>query len=338
MLTISPRTPLSRIVKISDASIAGVVSCLPDNRISNEHFIAQFGAQAVQDCTNMIGVEYRYWANNGTSTKDLCAKAGARLLAGLDWDPESVDAIIFLSQTDMFRLPASACVLQKELKLSRACIAFDINLGCSGYPYALWLGMSMVQTGAANRVLLAVGDTVSKIVDQRDRSTAMLFGDAATVTAIESSRLNEATFALGTDGSGANNLYCREGSHTLCMDGVEIFNFTLKTIPSLVNHSVSAAGRSIDQYDGFLLHQANMFMLKHLIKRCKLPASKTPLNIDQYGNTSSASIPLLMTTSFKDQLSNRCNRLAMFGFGVGYSWASASLNIGPLNVVETIYL
>ncbi len=345
---------IGRAVHVSGAAIAGVVGCLPGHKVNNTHFESVFGEVAVKDVVKMIGVENRFWTDGGTSTRDLCAKAGAHLLRQLDWEPASVDALIFVSQTPDFRLPASACALQADLQISPACIAFDVNLGCSGYPYALWLGMTMVQTGAARRVLLAVGDTISKIVDPNDRSTALLFGDAGTVTAIEASSEQRATFVMGTDGRGTKNLIVPRGGfkdYSLCgderlignnsdclfMDGSEIFNFTLRAVPELVNETIFSSGLSLDEHDGFLFHQANMFMLKHLIKKSKLGAEKAPINIDQYGNTSCASIPLLMTTNFRDRLSSDSMRLGLFGFGVGYSWAGASLDVGPLKCVETIH-
>jgi 3-oxoacyl-[acyl-carrier-protein] synthase-3 len=346
-------TSVGRHIKVTGAGIAGVVSCLPERQVTNAHFEAQFGESAVKDVVKMIGVENRYWTDEKTSTRDLCLKAGQRLLTQLDWLPGSVDALIFVSQTPDYRLPATACALQADLGLSTACIAFDVNLGCSGYPYALWLGMTMVQTGASRRVLLAVGDTISKIVDPTDRSTALLFGDAGTVTAIEQASGHSASFVLGTDGRGACNLIVPKGafkdhsqsgdprlmdkaSDCLYMDGGEIFNFTLKAVPALVNETIELSGVTAEGHDGFLFHQANMFMLKHLTKKAKLPAEKAPINIDQYGNTSCASIPLLMTTCLQDQLRNGPMQLGLFGFGVGYSWAGASLCVGPLKCVETI--
>jgi 3-oxoacyl-[acyl-carrier-protein] synthase-3 len=348
-------TAVGRNVIVTGAAIVGVVSCVPNRQVSNAHFETQFGEAAVKDVVKMIGVQNRYWTDENTSTRDLCSRAGQRLLTQLDWPAASVDALIFVSQTPDYRLPASACALQSELGLPSACIAFDVNLGCSGYTYALWLGMTLVQTGAARRVLLAVGDTISKIVDPADRSTALLFGDAGTVTAIESSVEQKASFVLGTDGRGASNLIVPKGGFKdyskscdprlsdkapdcLYMDGSEIFNFTLKTVPSLVNETISLSGVSVDDHDGFLFHQANLFMLKHLAKKAKLPTEKTPINIDQYGNTSCASIPLLMTTCLQDRLHQESMQLAMFGFGVGYSWAGASLSVGPLKCVETIKL
>lgn len=346
---------IGREVKTTGAKIVGVVSCVPARRIDNAYFVREFGEGAVNDVVKMIGVHQRRWVEEGTSTRDLCRAAAMQLLAGIDWAPDSVDALIFVSQTPDYRLPASACALQADLGLHVACIAFDVNLGCSGYPYALWLGMTMIQTGAARRVLLAVGDTISKIADKNDRSTALLFGDAGTVTAIEASDDAAASFIMGTDGRGAHNLIVPSGAFKnygnsndsrlegknpdcLYMDGGEIFNFTLRAVPALIARTLELAEKHTDQYDGFLFHQANLFMLKHLAKKSKLPSDRVPINIDRFGNTSCASIPLLLTTTLRERLLNEKLQLAMFGFGVGYSWASASLNVGPLACVETIEL
>jgi 3-oxoacyl-[acyl-carrier-protein] synthase-3 len=342
-----------RAVKVSGAEVAGIVSCVPRRLVGNQYFADKFGEGTVADVEKMIGVGSRRWVDSETTTADLCAEAGRVLLAKLGWDPQSIDAVIFVSQTPDYRLPATACMLQNRLGLPVSCLAFDVNLGCSGYPYALWLGMSMIQAGAASRVLLAVGDTISKIVDPDDRATAMLFGDAGTMTALQASKGSaQSYFMLGTDGRGAENLIVPEGAfkgrsaderlkgkNTTClyMDGGEIFNFTLKSIPPLVADLMDFSGNSIDSVDFFLFHQANHFMLKHLAKKSKIPLDRFPINIDRYGNTSSASIPLLMTSDL-EVLKSKRHSIALFGFGVGYSWGAANIAIGPLDVLEVVEL
>lgn len=344
---------IGREAQVAGARIAGLVSCLPREQVDNGGFAERFGQAQVDEVVKMIGVQSRRRVAPGQTTRDLCRAAGARLLEGLGWAPDSVDALILVSQTPDYRLPASACALQADLGLPPGVIAFDVNLGCSGYPYGLWLAQTMVAGGAARRVLLAVGDTISRIVDPGDRATAMLFGDAGTVTAIEADADGRAHYILGSDGRGAANLVVPEGGFrehvpgadarldgrdpaALYMDGGEIFNFTLRSVPPLVARTVEHAGVALDDHDAFLFHQANLFMLKHLAKKAKLAPEKVPMNIDRYGNTSSASIPLLMTTDLAERLRAGPTRLAMFGFGVGYSWASASLNVGPLPICETI--
>jgi 3-oxoacyl-[acyl-carrier-protein] synthase III len=350
----TPNFVAGRELRTQGARIAGVVSCLPSKQVDNDYFAQRFDQSAVRDVVKLIGVNTRRWADADTSTSDLCREAAKSLLNGLSWQPDSIDALIFVSQTPDYRLPGTAFVLQAQLGLPTACIAFDINLGCSAYPQALWLGMNLIQTGAAKRVLLAVGDTISKMIDPDDRSTALLFGDAGTVTALEASTEEDgARFIIGADGRGARNLIIPSGGfkqydvtadarmvgkspECLFMDGGEIFNFTLEAVPKLVARTLELSGDDKSTYDAFLFHQANMFMLKHLAKKAGLPADRVPLNIGEYGNTSCASIPLLMTTMLKNQLRERSMKLGMFGFGVGYSWASAALNVGPLQFVDTI--
>jgi 3-oxoacyl-[acyl-carrier-protein] synthase III len=346
---------IGRRVKTTGSRIAGVVACLPTHQVSNDYFEEKFGSDAVKSVVKMIGVEQRRWADESISTADLCQQAAVHLLKGLDWQKESIDALIFVSQTPDYRLPATACALHGRLDLSPSCLAFDINLGCSAYPYALWLGMNMIQTGAADRVLLAVGDTVSRSVDPQDRSTAMLFGDAGTVTALErcENSPDNASFILGTDGKGAHNLIIPRGAYkdysfanderlanrdpnSLFMDGSEIFNFTLQVVPALVSATINFSGCKVEEFDTFLFHQANLFMLKHLIKKVKLPVDRVPININMFGNTSSASIPLLIADKLSTSLKNRSMNLAMFGFGVGYSWASVTLQVGPIDVADII--
>lgn len=352
----TPEFVAGREIRTQGARIAGLVSCVPSKVVGNDDFVGKFGEAAVRDVVKMIGVNQRRWADEITSTADLCRAAGTKLMQELDWNPASVDALIFVSQTPDYRLPGTAFVLQTDWNLPTSCIALDINLGCSGYPQALWLGMNLIQTGVARRVLLAVGDTISKIVDPDDRSTSLLFGDAGTVTALEHADTGDAAhFIIGSDGRGARNLIVPEGAfkrydaaadprmagkspECLFMDGSEIFNFTLQAVPRLVSRTLEFAGKDRDAYGAFLFHQANLFMLKHLAKKAGLSADKVPTNIANFGNTSCASIPLLMTTELSQALKEGRQRIGMFGFGVGYSWASASLDVGPLKVLELIEL
>ena len=338
---------------ISDAlRVAGVVACIPKRRIDNAFFAAQFGEAAVNDVVKMIGVESRYWVDDATTTADLCHEAANNLIDRLNWSRESIDGIVFVTQTPDYRLPATACALQARLGLSSSCAAFDVNLGCSGYVYGLWLASALLKSGC-NRILLLVGDTSSKLIDMGDRSTAMLFGDAGTATAIEiGTESNRASFVLGTDGKGERNLIVPQGGYRpwkgddprlrdknptcVFMDGGEIFNFSLRAVPGLIQDALTLHGTERESVDAFLLHQANLFMLKHIGKKAKIPAEKMPINIDAYGNTSSASIPLLLTTHCKQRMSAGSSRYLLAGFGVGYSWGAAILDFDATVVVDLV--
>lgn len=339
-------------ITVPGLSIKGVVCAVPPKVIANEYFHDSLGADAVAEVVKMVGVQSRRWAAEGQTASDLCEAAARTLLAELDWDKDSVDAVIFISQTPDYRLPATACALHGRLQLRKSCAAFDVNLGCSGYAYGLWLAGKLLDGIAVKRVLLLCGDTSSKIIDHADRATAVLFGDAGAATALEYDAAAAAShFIIGSDGAGARNLIIPDGGmrpsgqddarwankspSCLYMDGGEIFSFTLAAVPPLVRDSLAQAGVSHEQVDGFLFHQANMFMLKHLIKKSKIEPERAPINIDRFGNVSSASIPLLMVDALPN-LTQKPMRLAMFGFGVGYSWGSAVMEIGPLAVNKLI--
>lgn len=331
--------------------VRGVVCALPRTEIDNSSYVERFGADGVADVTKMIGVQTRRRAAAGQTTADLCLAAADTLLDDLGWARDSVDAVIFISQTPDYVLPATACALHGRLGLHPGCVAFDINLGCSAYAYGLWLAAKMLDGQAIGRVLLLVGDTISKTVDDNDRATALLFGDAGSATALEfDACAGPAHFILGSDGSGERHLMMAASAarpydgadprlagrdpSRLYMDGGEIFNFTLRSIPPLVADLLQLAGRSREQVDAYLFHQANTFMLKHLIKKAKLPADRAPINMDRYGNTSSASIPLLLTERLGAAAHGQT--VAMFGFGVGYSWAAALLTLSTLRVNRVI--
>lgn len=332
-------------------SISAVVACVPKQRATNIDYVETFGATAEQ-IIKMTGVESRPVVDEVTTTSDLCAAAARHMLADIGDLAEDIDALIFISQTPDYRLPATACHLQDRLGLRPGIIAFDINLGCSGYPYGLALASMMISSGAARRVLLLVGDTISRIVSPDDRATAMLFGDCGTATLVESGP-DEATFVLGTDGRGAANLIVPQGAfralqddarnsnppNTLFMDGSEIFNFTLSAVPGLFNQLCEESGDSVDDFDAVLFHQANAFMINHLRKKIKAPVEKVPVNIGRFGNTSSATIPLLLATDCSAMVSGAASaKLAMLGFGVGYSWAGAAMVVGGLRMARLIEL
>jgi 3-oxoacyl-[acyl-carrier-protein] synthase-3 len=334
--------------------VAGVHACIPKQVIDNAHFEAQFGAESVADVVKMVGVHQRRWAEPEVTGGDLTLAAAQALLASLAWAVNSIDAIVYISQTPDYRMPATACVLQHRLGLPAHCAAFDMNLGCSAYPYGLWLAMSLLQASGLKRALVCVSETMSKILDHSDRATALLFGDAATVTALEADAADRiSNFVLGTDGAGFDNLIIADGARgaadpviaekqlthpgKLHMDGWSVFNFTIGTVPKLVSDTLAQAALDVDAIDYFLFHQANAFMLDHLRKKSKLPQEKVLRNIAKYGNTSCASIPLLMATELGSISEDRPLTLAMIGFGVGYSWSSAILRIDagtPLGLIE----
>lgn len=337
------------IFSVSGVALRGVVCALPNHRVENDAFVERFGEKAVADITALTGVSTRYVADPEQTTSDLCFIAAETLLARLDWKHESVDALVFVSQTPDQRMPATSCILHGRLGLSPRCQAFDVGLGCSGYVYGAWIAAALMAAGV-RRVLLLAGDTSSRLVAPGDRGTATLFGDAGSATAFEFAQdALPVSFNLGTDGNGAKYLTVPGGgfrpppegstcAETLQMDGSAVFGFTISRVPTLIRDILAQADRTVEDIDFFALHQANRFILKHITKKLKIPDDRLPINIDRYGNTSSASIPLLFCTDMAARLTERPTNVLMAGFGVGLSWGGALFSNAHLQHASVISL
>lgn len=343
-------------------AIRGISASVPDKILRNETISGD--KAEVHKVAKTIGILKRHIADATLCTSDLCYEAANQLLKHLDWEKNSVDALIFVSQTPDYVLPATSCVLQNRLGLSTHCATFDINLGCSGYIYGLLSAFSLISETGIKRVLLLVGDTVSKMVSPNDIPANILFGDAGTATAIEFDSEAEASyFILGTDGSGEKSLIVEAGGfrkptseqtkirknhpkdqiirsdEELFIDGSAVFSFTLQRVPETIHHLLNLANQPLSKIDGWLFHQANKFMLDYLGQKTHIDADKIWINIEEYGNTSSASIPLLMVThGKKNGLDNQIKNIGMMGFGVGLSWGAALIQMNNIVLPDVIFV
>jgi len=333
---------------VSGIKICGIASAVPESTRSFADGVKVFGEENVAKIAGSTGVQKRHIASS-LCASDLCFAAAERLLEEATCNRDSIDALVFVSQTPDYILPATSCSLHHRLNLSKACATFDLNLGCSGYVYGLWVVSNLIASGSVKKALLLAGDTITRLTSPLDRSVALLFGDAGTATLLKKDKNEDIiTFVLGTDGAGEDNLIVpaggfrqpltesnmkrtgREGGNVrsdaeLFMNGAEIFSFTLDVVPSLVKRLLAESDWNVDDVDAFVMHQANRFMLQYLSKRMKLPKDKVVFAMENYGNTSLASIPLAMTTCLADRLKAERLRLLLAGFGVGYSWGGGHL-------------
>lgn len=346
--------------QVRNARVAGLAVAVPEHTVRVSDLAGAPDFESIQKVCASLGIEQRHAAPSGQCASDLCAASAERVLASTGWQRDSIDVIVFVSQTPDYALPATACVLQQRLGLSTGCAAFDVNLGCSAYPYGLWLISQLISAGQMRRGLLLVGDTLSRRVSSQDSSTAHLFGDSGTATAIEfDPNAPPMNFVLGTDGRGAPHLIapaggCRQphdeqslqrtvradggrrSDEDIFMNGPEVFSFTLREVPGLAKQTLESAGWTTDDVDSFVMHQANTFMLNHLAKRLKVPAEKLPLSLRDFGNTSCASIPVTMGACLSERLKTSSSRLLMLGFGVGFSWGGAAITCGPLACADVL--
>lgn len=323
--------------RIQGIALRGIISALPANTQDVSDLARRFGAEQAERIATATGIHCRHIARPDQCLSDLALPAARALLAGLGWAADSIDLLIVVTQTPDHPLPATACLLQNTLGLGRHCAAFDMGLGCSGYIYGLWNVASLLAGMGRGRALLVAGDITSRTLDADDRSTAPLFGDAATVTALEyDPTAGELVVDLGTDGAGAPYLIKQQGGQRcpdgppLFMDGTQVFAFTLREVPKAIAAALAAAGLTMAQIDHVVLHQANEMMLKRLGQKIGATTDQLVLALRDRGNTSSASIPLAISDTLGDRLAEAPNRLLLSGFGVGWSWGTAVWSLGPL--------
>lgn len=353
-------TSNNKVRFVKNVRIKGIACAVPPTIQEVSSLYGAFGADNIDKIIGSTGVERRHVVTTECSS-DLCLSAAERLIADMGIDKDSIDTLVFVSQTHDYILPATACVLQERLGLSMHTAAFDVAMGCSGYVYGLWTAASLLSGGGSKRALLLVGDTISKVVSPADRSVAALFGDAGTATILDYEEgVPDIPFVLGTDGRGAQNLVIPSGgfrdrsgasTHTseenvrgaydLYMNGAEIFAFTLARVPSLVNALHDANLGGAEAIDKYVFHQANRFMLQHLAKRMKLDGEKVVLDVTDVGNTSCASIPLAISLDQGGKGAAVFGRFMLAGFGVGYSWAGCvaefdKMWVSPLTVTTGV--
>ena len=323
--------------------IRAICTCVPSERFDNLKDAKEFTQEEIRKVTAMAGISARRVADDFTTSGDLCEDAANRVMEMTGWERDSIDALIMVTQSPDYFTPSTACLLQKRLNLSEQCAAFDVGLGCSGYPYGLWLASMMLQNNGLKRVLLLDGETAARFAAKGDRAVSLLFGDAGSATALEASEPsdgNKSTFVLYSDGGGYKDLIIEGGGfrdrfpedprkYYVSMNGANVFNFTIKRVPELVHEALSFAKITAEEIDYYIFHQSNQFMIKHLMKKIGIPDRKAPLILKEYGNTGGVSVPLTITLGGLERPRDKTLRLLLLGYGTGLSWASALVDLGP---------
>jgi 3-oxoacyl-[acyl-carrier-protein] synthase-3 len=286
------------------------------------------------------GVSTRSISSPQQTAVDLALEAGKELFKDVP-SRDEIDLIILVTQSPDYVLPTSACILQDKLGLSDKCMAFDVNLGCSGFVYSLSIAGSLIESGVVKKSLIICSDTYTKYIQKNDRTCRPLFSDGASavlVTASDSDCIGP--FVFGTDGSGYDKLIVRgsgarslEKKHEstrgfLEMHGADIFLFTLSKVPVCINELLDKSRLSIGDIDLFIFHQASKLVIENLIRSMSLDESKVFVNLKNIGNTVSASIPIaLKDADMQGRLKNK-DKVMLVGFGVGLSWGSALITWG----------
>jgi len=316
---------------MSKAYINAISYITPKNQLSNLDLVKEFPEWSAEKVADKVGIEKRHIASNAESTSFLAIKASEKLFKNNDIDRSIIDFVILCTQSPDYALPTTACIIQDKLNLKKSCGAFDINQGCSGYIYGLAIAKGFIETNIAKNILFITSETYSKYLSKDDKSNRTIFGDAASATLISDNGIAKIKdFVLGSDGSGANNLIVRNSgsvyndsyNNYLFMNGPEIFTFTLKSVPNLIESVLLKHNLKKENIDLFIFHQANKFMLNHLRKKIKIDQDKFYLFMSQVGNTVSSTVPIALYHAINDNKIKKGDKVVLAGFGVGYSWGS----------------
>ena len=342
---------------IRNVSIVGVSACVPMGRQEISEIYKWEGAE---NFGNSTGIKSRRVADSSTTSSDLCLKAAEHLIRDLGWDKTDIEILVFVTQTPDYILPATSCLLQERLGLTKECYTLDISLGCSGWVYALSAISALMQNGSIKKGILLAGDTPLKMCSRDDKSSFPLFGDAGTATALEYNETSSGMkFLFNTDGSGADTIIIQDGAYrnevspdsfemvhqevgiernrlNVELDGMSVFSFGINKAPKSIRQLCEHFKIDPESIDIYTFHQANMMMNEMIRKKLKLQKEKVPYSMDEFGNTSSASIPLTLVTRERENLESRSLQNIACGFGVGLSWGSVWFETDKIVVPELI--
>ena len=345
-------------VEFENLQIRAVRSVLP-HQAENLHGLAGlYGKEVVNKIIRTTGIRQVRKAQHSITASDLCYSAARLLFERSGIGPDEIDGLVFVSQTRDHLLPQSSSALQFRLGLPEETICFDLPVGCSGYIYGLYQAALLLSSGSCKKVLVLAGDTTTRIVNELDRASRMVFGDGGSATLMEVGE-NKMYFNIQNDGSGVSKLIVPAGGfriphstetvlvepaedgnkrskNDLFMDGMGIFEFANSRVPKLIKDSLLDCSWAKEEVELYLFHQANEFIVNLMRRRLGLTSTQVPFEAGSYGNTGPASIPLLLG-SLETKSINTLNKdkIVLSGFGVGLSWASCLTSLHKTIIYKT---
>lgn len=336
---------MSRLT-IHNVSIKGMSACVPSAIERNADLPIFSSPQEAEKVIASTGIQEHRAVSDGVTASDLSVKGVEQLMDSLKWDKADIDCLFYVCTSRDFTAPQTACILQDRLGLRNDCFVMDLPLGCSGWIYGMSVISSMMSHGTFKRGLLIAAETNTRNRSKNDRTVRPLFGDAATVTALEfNPSATPMDFMFGVDGSGYQAVWAKHGGMRypadiasvteqpiepgisrkgtdMVVNGMDVFAFAIKQPPRALKEMIAEFRIDTDSVDYLLLHQANKFIDEKIRKSLKFPAEKVPYCLEEYGNVTSASIPLTMVSRISRPLEEKHCHLLACGFGVGLAWAT----------------
>ena len=329
--------------KFEGIRIAGIAAAVPKDVLEIESLKKTEDPQMIDNFMKNTGIRQIHKGNLEQTASDYSYTAAVALRDAGKYQPEEIGVLIDVTQNPDYRTPSTALALHKRLGLSKSCLAFDINLGCSGFVYGVSVAASILASSDAQKALVLVGDSLTrprKKGDKRTSNTGLLFGDASTAMILEKTAGESITAGLMSDGEGFKALSIPyqawkhpEGPSSVPGDDIAVFNFTISEVPALLKEFLAKTETTVDDYDALVLHQANMMIMKQIAKKVKMPMEKVPVCLDRFGNTSGASVPLAIVDRYGDQEEGKTLHLLTSGYGIGLSWGVVSFEIKDTDIL-----
>ena len=346
------------ILKFNNVGMTALAACVPSSVYYNKDLSQLMSEEEVDKLIHSIGIVEKRIAGDDVTSSDLCFKAAEKLLDDNNVDRNTIDMLLFLTLTPDYVSPPTSPVLQHRLGLPESCATLDLSLACSGFIYGLSTAFAYASVPTINKVLLLVGETMSKLANPKDMVNFPLYGDAGTACLIEKGDFGESTFLLTSDGAGEKSVIVpargfrnpltaeclvekqyENGNYRrdidITMDGIDTFNHAIRVIPKQVKELMQTVNITNDDIDYMVSHQANKLMIDFIVKRLKIDTAKVPFCIQKYGNTSCASVPLTIVSELSDKMEGS-KRILMSSIGAGWSYATAYLTSKDLKVSPII--
>jgi len=334
------------------SKISAISYYLPEGRLTNDDLFREFSKYPPEEIFKRVGVKERPIRGANQIGSDLAYESSLVLFKEHNVNPSEIDFLLFCTEGLDYKGPATACIMQDRLGLGKYIGAMDVPMGCAGFTNGLSVAKALIESGQAKKVLLQTADIPSSVIHPNDLELRMLFGDAGASVLISKCDSEDSdagqigNFAFGTDGSGAENLMVkRSNTRTpvdtdwleehkdvggmlygrMEMDGLEIFSFSMREVPSLVREILSRNNLELEDIDLFVFHQANAFILKMLARKLRIDQSKVFNCMEYIGNTVSASVPIALKEAEKQGKIKPGSTVLTAAFGIGYSWSGTVL-------------
>ncbi len=343
--------------EIKNVAVRGVTGTVPNHPVKSAE-LPFFTKEEADTFDATVGIKNRYIASDNVCASDLCFDAAERLIAGLGWEKETIDILLFASVTGDYKTPPTSAILQDRLGLPSTTFVLDIPMGCCGCIYGINVAGNMLTAGTAKRAIVLVGDTAMRMGNPKDKSRGPLFGDSGTALALEyDTTAEDIIIDFNTMGAGYQALMTPHGGYRhpvtqesfveedfgngiirapkdALINGMDVFSFAITKPPISVKKILEKKGLDKDKdIDFFLIHQANKLIVDRLVKKLKLPVEKVPYNLQKFGNLGGASILMLMVSEIAEELSSRPLTLLCSSFGLGLTWGTMVLKTKQMLVV-----